>query len=77
MSEEEILRLIRRELLEVFEEADKRNRQGGAAAGFGASEKDMTAGRGTPTEYLAQVVRQRIGTAVEMQTENTKEFPKP
>jgi hypothetical protein len=77
MSEEGILRLVRRELLEVFEEADKRSRQGSSAAGFGTSEIDMSAGRGTPTEYLAEVVRKRIGEAVEMQTEETKEFPKP
>ena len=59
MTEEEVRGLIREELLEIFEEANERSRQG--SAGFGTSTTDMTAGRGTPTEYLVQVIRERVG----------------
>ncbi len=61
MTEEEVRELIRRELLEVFEEANERSRQG--SAGFGSSTADMSTGRGTPTEYLVQVIRERVGSA--------------
>lgn len=57
MTEEEIRRLVRKELREVFEDANKLSRQG--SNGFGTSTKDMSAGAGTPTEYLVQAVLAR------------------
>lgn len=57
MSEEEILRLIRRELREVFEGANSLSRQG--QGGFGTSTTDMSRGGGTPTEYLIQALEAR------------------
>ena len=58
MTEQEVLELVRRELLEIFEEANARSRQGGG--GFGTSEADMASGKGAPTEYLIQALRERM-----------------
>jgi hypothetical protein len=60
MTEQEVLELIRKELLEIFQDANDRSRQGGKGVGFGTSETDMSAGRGTPTEYLLQAARERL-----------------
>ena len=57
MTEEEVLRLIREELREVFEDANNLSRQG--SSGFGTSTADMASGAGTPTEYLIQAVQER------------------
>lgn len=57
MTEEEVLRLIRKELREVLEDANSLSRQG--SSGFGTSKVDMSAGAGTPTEYLVQAVHER------------------
>ncbi len=54
MSEEEIRQLVRKELREVFEDANNLSRQG--RNGFGTSTKDMSSGGGTATEYLVQAV---------------------
>ena len=61
VTEEEVRRLIREELLEIFEEANERSRQW--SPGFGTSPTEMTAGLGMPTEYLVQVIRERVGRA--------------
>jgi hypothetical protein len=53
-----ILDLIREELLEVFEQADRRGR--GGASNLGTSVSNMLVGKGKPTEYLVQVSRQRM-----------------
>ena len=60
MTEEQIREIIRKEMLEIFEEAYNRSRQGSGSAGFGTSQVDMAAGRGTATEYLLQVIRERV-----------------
>ena len=57
MTEEEIRQLVRKELLEVFEDANNLSRQGGN--GFGTSTTDMSIGGGTPTEYLIQAIQER------------------
>ena len=54
------MELIRKELLAILEEANKRSRHGSHGAGFGTSETDMTAGRGAPVEYLIQATRARL-----------------
>jgi hypothetical protein len=51
------LQLIRKELLEVFKEANNLSRQG--SSGFGTSVTDMSSGHGTPTEYLVQAIQKR------------------
>ena len=61
MTEQEVLKLVRRELLEVFEEANARSRQGSSGGGFGTSAADMSSGKGAPTEYLIQTLRERMG----------------
>ena len=60
MTEQEIVELIRKELLAILEDAHNRSRQGAHGAGFGTSETDMTAGRGAPVEYLIQATRARL-----------------
>ena len=57
MTEEAILQLIRKELREVFEEANKLSKQG--HGGFGTSATDMSKGGGTAIEYLAQAIESR------------------
>ena len=57
MTEEEVLRLIRKELREVFETANNLSRQG--SSGFGTSTADMSTGAGMPTEYLVQAIQER------------------
>lgn len=59
MTEQEVLELVRRELLEIFEDANARSRQG--SSGFGTSAADMASGKGAPTEYLVQALRERMG----------------
>jgi hypothetical protein len=61
MTEQEVLELVRRELLEIFEEANARSRQGSSGGGFGTSAADMSSGKGAPTEYLIQALRERMG----------------
>ncbi len=60
MTEQEIVELIRKELLAILEDANNRSRHGSHGAGFGTSEGDMAAGRGTPVEYLIQAIRERL-----------------
>jgi hypothetical protein len=60
VTEQEVLELIRRELLAILEKANELSRQGDKSSGFGTSEMDMSAGRGTITEYLIQVARERL-----------------
>jgi hypothetical protein len=60
MTEEEIRQLVRKELREVFEDANNLSRQG--RNGFGTSTKDMSSGGGTATEYLVQAVLKRQQT---------------
>lgn len=54
------MELVRRELLEIFEEANTRSRQGSSGGGFGTSAADMSSGKGAPTEYLVQALRERM-----------------
>lgn len=60
MTEEETLELIRKELLEIFEDANNRIRK--LSSGFGTSTTVMLAGKGTLTEYLVQVVQERLAS---------------
>lgn len=53
-----ILDLIREELLEIFEQANRRG--GGGSSSLGTSVSNMYVGKGKPTEYLVQVVRERM-----------------
>ncbi len=53
-----LLRLIRTELLEVFEEANRRGR--GGSSNLGTSVTDMYVGKGKQPEYFIQVVRERM-----------------
>jgi hypothetical protein len=71
MTEEETLELIRRELLKIFEEANDRSREG--KGGFGTSTTDMVTGKGTPTEYLVQVVQERLASQSKTSDKKTKE----
>lgn len=61
MTEQQVLELVRRELLAIIEDANMRSRQGDRGGGFGTTDADMAAGRGKPTEYLLQAVRTRFG----------------
>lgn len=56
-----LLELIRSELLEIFEQANRRGR--GGSSNIGTSISNMSVGKGTPTEYLIQVTRERIEKA--------------
>lgn len=71
MTEEETLELIRIELLEIFEDANNRIRK--RSSGFGTSTTDMLAGKGTPTEYLVQVVQERLANQRKTSDKKTKE----
>lgn len=53
-----LLELVRTELLQIFEQANKRAR--GGSSNLGTSIADMLVGKGTPTEYLVHVTRERI-----------------
>ncbi len=60
MTEQEIVELIRKELLAILEEANDLSRREGHGAGFGTSGADMAAGRGAPVEYLIEATRARL-----------------
>ena len=71
MTEEETLELVRKELLKIFEDANNRIRK--RSTGFGTSTADMLAGKGTPTEYLVQVVQERLANQSKTSGKKTKE----
>ena len=70
MTEEEILELVRKELLKIFEDANDRSREG--KGGFGTSTTDMLDGKGTLTEYLIQVVQERLASQSKISNKRTK-----
>lgn len=67
MTKQEVQELVRSELLAVFEAANERARQGQRGSGFGTSTTDMSVGLGTPTEYLLQVIRERMNSGGDVQ----------
>jgi hypothetical protein len=71
VTEEETLELVRKELLKIFEDANNRSRKG--RGGFGTSTTDMLAGKGTPTEYLLQVVQERLANQRKTSDKKTKD----
>jgi hypothetical protein len=71
VTEEETLELIRKELLKIFEDANNRIRK--RSSGFGTSTTDMLTGKGTPTEYLIQVVQERLANQRTTSDKKTKE----
>jgi hypothetical protein len=72
VTEDETLGLVRKELLEIFEAANDRSREG--KGGSSTSTKDMLAGKGTPTEYLLQVIQERVAGHSKTSNERVEEM---